>query len=94
MNLFSNSDMMNPLLKTNARRDRRFNFVIFVVWRALIVGRWLVEDCGGNYCFRLAEISPWVFLVFFEEGTQGESRVSFLGGLRSTRYCDRKGGAV
>ena len=27
--LFFDSDMVNPLLKTNARRDRRFNFCYF-----------------------------------------------------------------
>ena len=47
--------------------DRRFNFVIFVVWSALIVGRWLVEALCGKSCFMLAEISPLVFLVLFKE---------------------------
>ena len=36
------SDMVHPLLKTNWRRDRMFNFGIFVVWSALIVDRWLM----------------------------------------------------
>ena len=40
MDLFFDSDMVNHLIKTNARRDRRFNFVIFVVWTAIIVDRW------------------------------------------------------
>ena len=41
MDLFFNSDMLNPLLETNRKRDKRFNFVTFVVWSALIVeGGW------------------------------------------------------
>ena len=39
MDLLFNSDIVNLLLKTNMGRDRRPNFVIFVVWSALIVGR-------------------------------------------------------
>ena len=38
MGLLFDSDMVNPLLKNNARRGR-LNFVIFVVWGAIIVGR-------------------------------------------------------
>ena len=41
MGFFFDSDMVNPLLKTNGRRDR-FNFVIFVVLSDLIVDRGLV----------------------------------------------------
>ena len=55
--------MANPLSKTNARRNKRFNFVIFVVWSVLIVSKWLVVARSGNSCFRLAEISTLVFLV-------------------------------
>ena len=95
MDLFFDSDMVNPLLKTNARGDRRFNFVIFVVWRARIVGSWLVVAWGKNsVCCSLAKISSLVFLVSFKEGTQGEFRVSSLGGLWSKRCCDHKGGAL
>ena len=95
MDLFFDSDMVNPLLKTNARRDRRFNFVIFIAWMAIIVGRWLMVDWGGNSaCFNLAKISSLVFLVLFKEGTQGEFRVSSLGGLWSKGCCDHKGGAL
>ena len=36
------SDMVNPLLKTNRRRDRRV-FFFFVVWSALIVDRWWLK---------------------------------------------------
>ena len=39
MDLFFDSDMVNCLLRSSERRDRRFNFVIFAVWRALIVNR-------------------------------------------------------
>ena len=92
MDLFFDSDMVNHLIKTNARGDRRFNFVIFVVWSAIIVGRWLVVAWGGNSCFSLAEISSLVFLVLFKEGTQSKFRVSSLGGLWNKRRCDHKGG--
>ena len=36
--LLFNSDIVDFLLKTNGGRDRRANFVIFVVWSSLIVG--------------------------------------------------------
>ena len=68
--LFFDSDMTNPLLKTNGRRDRRFNFVSFVIWGALIVGRWLMMAWGEKSCFGLAEISFLVFLLLFKDGTQ------------------------
>ena len=61
------SDMANPLLKTKGRRDRRFNVVIFMVWSALIVGRWLVVAWGEKYCFALAEISSLVLLDEMDE---------------------------
>ena len=94
MDLFFDSDMVNPLLKTNARGDRRFNFVIFVVWSAIIVGRWLVVAWGGNSYFSLAGISSLVFVVLFKEGTQSKFRVSSLGNLWCKRCCDHKGGAL
>ena len=94
MDLFFDSDMVNHLIKTNARRDRRFNFVIFVVWTAIIVDRWLVVAWGENSCFSPAEISSLVFLVLFKERTQSKFRVSSLGGLWSKRCCDHKGGAL
>ena len=37
MYLLFNSDLVNFLLKTNGERDRWPNFVMFVVWSALIV---------------------------------------------------------
>ena len=64
---------MNPLLKTILRRDRKFNFVIFVVWSSLIVDRLLVVAWGEKSCFRLAEISSLMFLVFFKDGNQVDS---------------------
>ena len=42
VDLLFNSDIVNLLLKTNRGRNRKPNFVIFIVWSALIVGRWLV----------------------------------------------------
>ena len=41
MNLLFNSDIVKLQLKVNVRRDRRPNFVIFVVWSTLIVGEWV-----------------------------------------------------
>ena len=81
---------MNPLLKTNGKRGKSFNFVIFVVWSALTVSRWLVVAWDGKSRFGLAEISSLVFLVLFKDETQGESSVSSLGGLWSKRCCDHK----
>ena len=37
MNLLFNSDKVKLLLKNNGGRDRKPNFVVFVVWRALNV---------------------------------------------------------
>ena len=94
IDLFFDSDMVNTLLKTNARRDRQLNYVIFVVWSAIIVGRRLVVAWGGNFLFSLAEISSLVFLVLFKERKQGELRLSSLDGLWSRRCCDHKRGAL
>ena len=80
--MFFDSDTVNPQLKTNARRDRRYNFVILVVWSAIIVGRWLVVAWGGNSCFSLAEISSLVFLVLFKEGTSSGFHTWMVCGTR------------
>ena len=88
MGLFCDSDMVNPLLKTNARRDR---FAIFVVRSDIIVYRWLVVAWGENPCLSLPQISSLVFLVLFKEGTQGEFRFSSLAYLWRKRHCDHKG---
>ena len=37
-----------------------------------------------------AKVSSLVFLVLFKDGTQAESRVLSLGGLRSKRCCGHK----
>ena len=71
--LFFDSDLVNPLLKTNGRRDRRFNFVIFVVWNALIVDSDLVVAWGEKSCLGLTEISFLMFLILFKDETQGQS---------------------
>ena len=55
MDLFFDSNMLNHLLKTNGRRDRRFKFVIFLVWSALIVNSWLVVNSLA---------SAWLNLIF------------------------------
>ena len=66
MNLIFNSDIMKLLLKTNGGRDRRSNFVIFVVWSVLIVGRWVVVAWGINSYLGLAEKESFVFLALFK----------------------------
>ena len=58
MNLLFNSDKVNLLFKNSGGRDRRSNFVIFVVWSALIVGGWVVLTWSKKSCLGLAEISP------------------------------------
>ena len=72
MDSFFYSDMVSSLLKTIGMRDRRFNFVIFLVWSALIVDKWLVVAWGEKSCFGMAEISSLMFLVLFKYGTQSE----------------------
>ena len=46
MNWLCNSDIVNLMFKTNGGRDRMSNFVIFVVWSALIVGGQVVVGWG------------------------------------------------
>ena len=64
MDLFFNPDIENLLLKINLGRGRRPNFVIFVVWSALIVGGWVMVPCSKKYCLGSAEILSFVFLVY------------------------------
>ena len=59
---------MNYLLKTNGAIDIRPNFVIFVVWSALIVGKWVVVAWSRKSYVELAEIISFVFLVLFKDG--------------------------
>ena len=65
MDLAFNSDKVNLLLKTNGAggRDRRPNFVIFVVWSVLIVGWWVVVAWSRNFYLGPPESSFFVFLV-------------------------------
>ena len=63
MDLLFNSDIGNLLIKANGGRDRRPNFVIFVIWTALIVGGWVVVAWSRKSCLGLAEISSFVFLI-------------------------------
>ena len=50
MDFLFNSDIVNLLLKTNEGKDRGPNFVIFVVWSALIVGDWVVVASDKSFC--------------------------------------------
>ena len=63
MDLLFNSDIANLLIKANGGRDRRPNFVIFVIWTALIVGGWVVVAWSRKSCLGPAEISSFVFLI-------------------------------
>ena len=63
MDMLFNSDAVNRLLKTNGGRDRRPNFVIFLVWSGLIFGGWMVVVWSRKFRLGLTEISSFVFLV-------------------------------
>ena len=69
MFLLFNSDIVNLLLNTN-RGDRRSNFVIFVVWYTLIVGRWVLVGVlvawSRKSCLGLVEITSFLSLVLFK----------------------------
>ena len=56
-----------------SNENRRVNFLLFVVWSALVVDRWLVVAWTEKSCFVLAEISSLMCLVLFKDQTQGES---------------------
>ena len=66
MYLLFNSYIVNLYLKANGRRIRRPNFVIFVVWCALIIGRWLVVARSRKSFLVPAEFESFVFLVLFK----------------------------
>ena len=63
MDLLSNSDIVNILLKTNVGRNRTPNFVIFVVWSALIIDNRVLVPRSIKSCLGPLEISSFVFLV-------------------------------
>ena len=44
VNLLLNSDIVNLPLKTDSGRNRRPNFVTFVVWSALVVLVWSTKS--------------------------------------------------
>ena len=48
-------------------RDRKPNFVIFVVWSALIAGVWVVA-WSRRYCLGPTEVASFVCLVLFKDG--------------------------
>ena len=54
--------IVNLLLKTDAGRGKRANF-IFVVKNALIVSGWVVLACSRKSYLGPAEISVFMFLV-------------------------------
>ena len=57
MNLLFDFDVVNLLLKNNGGRDRRLNFVNFVVWSALNIDSWVLVGWGRESCLGPAEIS-------------------------------------
>ena len=59
MHLLLNCDIVNLLLKTNLGRNRRPNFVIFVVWSALVVGWWVLVTWSRKSCLEPAEIASF-----------------------------------
>ena len=58
---------MNFLLKTFDRRDRKPNFVIFVVWNALIVSEWVVLALSRKSYLKPSEIAS-LLLASFKDG--------------------------
>ena len=48
-------------------RDRKLNFIIFVVWSALIAGMWMVA-WSRKYCLGSAEIESFLCLIIFKDG--------------------------
>ena len=77
MNLVFNSDILNLMLKTNEERDRRSNFVIFVVRSDLIVGRRVVLVWSRKSTLGPAEIASFVFLALFQDRGRRVSPRSF-----------------
>ena len=71
-NMFSlfNSDIVNLLLNINRGRKKRPNFVIFVVWYTLFVGRLVLVGVlvawSRKSCLGPAEIVSFVSLVLFK----------------------------
>ena len=61
--LLVNVDRVNFLLKNNKGKDRKSHFFIFVVWKALIAGGWVVVAWGKKSHFGPAEISFFMYLV-------------------------------
>ena len=57
-----------------SRRERRPNFVIFVVWSSLIVGGWVKVARGRRSCLGPAENACFVFLVLFRRIISVRSR--------------------
>ena len=49
-------------VKNQWGRDRRPNFVIFLVWRALIAGGWVMVAWSKNSCLLPCLLSSFVFL--------------------------------
>ena len=65
--LLFNSDIVNYILKTTKGRDRRPNFVKFVIWSALIAGAWVVVAWSRKSCLVSAEIASFVCLFLFKD---------------------------
>ena len=55
-------------VKNQWGRERESNYVIFLVWSALIVGGGMVVAWSRNSCLGPAEIASFVLLVLFREG--------------------------
>ena len=68
--LLFNSDIVNLPLNTNGVRNRRYNFVIFVVGYTLIVVGWVLVGVlvawSRKSCLGPAEIASFVSLVLFK----------------------------
>ena len=49
-------------------RDRKPNFVIVIIWSALIAGGWVVVACSRKSCLGPAEFVFFVYLILFKDG--------------------------
>ena len=56
-------------LKNHWGRSRKSNVIVFVVWSALITGRWVVVTWSKKACLGPAEIPSFLCLVLFKWGT-------------------------
>ena len=55
-------------------RDRKSNFVIFVIWSALCTDEWVLVACSRKSCLGPAEFGSFMCLVLFKHGGRSVGR--------------------